>query len=91
MCKENDGHFHEDFGDEPGIEERIPEGWEEVEGDFDDSIVGFDESPFDVIDGDDDDDGDDELARDIILKRQELEDFEGFDPFERDDGGEGGW
>jgi hypothetical protein len=24
MCQ----HLHEDFGDEPGIEERIPEGWD---------------------------------------------------------------
>lgn len=30
----------------------------------------------------DDFDYDEELARDKILERQELEDFEGFDPFE---------
>lgn len=85
MCIDND-HFHEDFGDEPSVEERIPEHF------FEDPI-GFDEDDFEDDDFDDEDgEYDAELAQDQILERQELEDFEGLSPFEDFDvGGEGDW
>lgn len=32
--------WHEDFGDEPSIEERIPEGWDFVDTSVDDDMDG---------------------------------------------------
>jgi hypothetical protein len=63
--------WHEDFEDETFPPE-LHEDWSELDEDFDDEE--FDDDEFE------DDDG--ELARDLILERQELEDFEGLDPFE---------
>lgn len=56
-------------------------------------LVGPDHRMFvlsedDVVGAAEDDDYDAELAADQILKRQELEDFEGLDPFESDLGNE---
>lgn len=69
----------------------------QAEGEFDIHdqqvcLVGPDHRMFmltedDVVEGDEE--YDEELAADLILERQELEDFEGFDPFEGSDvGGE---
>ena len=66
--------WHEDFEDEAVT----PEQFDDFEDDFEDD----DEDDFD------DEEYDEELARDQILERQELEDFEGFDPFESDLGNE---
>lgn len=60
-------NWHEDFGDEPSVEERYPD----------------DQAPEDFEDDFEDDDGeyDAELAADQILERQELEDFEQADEY----------
>lgn len=61
--------WHEDFEDEtfpPELNEGL--AW------YDREDEDFDDEDFDDEDG--------ELARDLILERQELEDFEGLDPFE---------
>lgn len=86
MCGER---FHEDFGDEPSVEERYPDQFtpderEEYERWLDD------QDQLDIDDDMIDDMGDEaeELRRDEILERQELEDFEGFSPF--DDFNDGG-
>jgi hypothetical protein len=78
--------WHEDFGDEPSIEERIPEGWDDHEL-IDEN--GVSEDDHELIDEDDA-----ELAADMILERQELEDFEQADEYfnhydYNDFGGEG--
>lgn len=81
---ENDNHpltngtynWHEDFGDEPSVEERYPD----------------DENPADYPPDDEDEgEYDAELAQDQILERQELEDFEQADEYFGgwDFGGEG--
>lgn len=62
--------WHEDFEDETSPPE-LNEDWSELEEEFDDE---FEDDEFE------DDDG--ELARDLILERQELTDFEGLNPFE---------
>ena len=87
MCQGNE-HFHEDFGDSPSVEERIPEHFFEDPIGFDE---GFDEG-FDDFEDEDFEDEDAELAQDQLLERQELEDFEGLNPFEDFDvGGESDW
>jgi hypothetical protein len=92
MCIDND-HFHEDFGDEPSVEERIPEHFYEdpigFDEDFEDEDFEYDDEDFED-DDEDDEEYDAELAADIILERQELEDFEGLNgPFEDfNDGGD---
>jgi hypothetical protein len=85
MCKPND-HFHEDFGDEPSVEERYPfdQEPERFEGD------GYSDAFLDDDEDFDDEDFDAELAADLILERQELEDFEGHGFHDFDVGGEGG-
>lgn len=73
MCNQG---WHEDFGDEPSVEERYPD----------------DQAPEDFPPDEDDEDGeyDAELAADMILERQELEDFEGLGwDYEGEVGGEG--
>lgn len=68
--------WHEDFGDEPSVEERYPD----------------DENPADYPPDDEDEgEYDAELAQDQILERQELEDFEQADEYFGgwDFGGEG--
>lgn len=78
--------WHEDFEDEPSVEERIPEGW-----DFVDTSV---EDDHELIDENGVSEDDAELAADMMLERQELEDFEQADEYfnhydYNDFGGEG--
>ena len=57
--------WHEDLGDEPSVEERIPEGWDFVDTSVED----------DLIDENGVSENDAKLA-DMMLKRQELKNFE---------------
>jgi hypothetical protein len=60
------------YGESPPLKDSIMNNTPFLEDDEDDDYEEYDE----------------ELARDQILERQELEDFEGFDPFESDLGNE---
>lgn len=89
--------MHEDSYLDSFMEDHInggpyPEDDFEDEGrDFEDDADEGDSEARDDDYDDDYDDYDDELARDQILERQELEDFEGINPFEDYDTGGGDW